>query len=155
MVRSIYLILNENTQKFENKQRIKRDLPASWSLITILSCHQSGTKELHDMRMRVGDSIQREWYMKKKENEGDRRKGTIRACDSFVLAFVGGAGSMGCWCGNFIEHVRRKTTRLWKKKLVSHRKLELDPPSLVVYYKNKVMMLKITLEKRQNSLTIL
>ena len=93
--------------------------------------------------------------MKKKKNEGDGRKGTLRACDSFILAFVGGAGSMGCWCGNFIEHVRRKTTRLWKKKTGKSQKTGAYLPSLVVYYKNKVMMLKITLEKRQNSLTIL
>ena len=35
--------------------QIKRDLPVSWSLIKILSCHQSGTKESHEKRMRVAD----------------------------------------------------------------------------------------------------
>ena len=90
----------------------------------------------------------------KKENGGDGREGTIRACDSFVLAFVGGAGNMGRWRGPLIEHVRRKTTRLWKKTGKS-QKTGAYLPFLVVYSKNKVMMLKITLEKRQNSLTIL
>ena len=90
----------------------------------------------------------------KKENGGDGRKGTKRACDSFVLAFVGGAGSMDCWCGIFIENVRSKTTRLWKK-IGKSQKTGAYLPSPVVYYKNKVMLLKITLEKRQNSLTIL
>lgn len=32
---------------------IKRDLPAGWGLIEILSCHQSGTKESHERRMRI------------------------------------------------------------------------------------------------------
>ena len=90
----------------------------------------------------------------KKENGGDGGEGTIRACDSFVLAFVGGAGNMGRWRGPLIEHVRRKTTRLWKKTGKS-QKTGAYLPFLVVYCKNKVMMLKITLEKRQNSLTIL
>ena len=90
----------------------------------------------------------------KKENEGDGREGTIRACDSFVLAFVGGAGSMGRWRGIFFEHVRRKKTRLGKKTGKSQM-TGAYLPSPVVHYKNKVMMLKITLEKRQNSLTIL
>ena len=54
----------------------------------------------------------------KKENEGDGRdgrEGTIRVCDSFVLAFVGGASNMGRWRGIVIDHVRRKKTRLGKK----------------------------------------
>ena len=33
--------------------KIKRDLPGSRCLIGILSCHQSGTKESHEMHMRI------------------------------------------------------------------------------------------------------
>ena len=48
----IYIHTNIFTSK---TYKIKRDLPVSWSLITILSCHQSGRKESHEMRMRVAD----------------------------------------------------------------------------------------------------
>ena len=67
---------------------------------------------------------------------------------------VGGASSMGSWRGNFIRHVRRKTTKLWKKTGKSP-KTGAYLPSLVVHCKNKAMMLKIILAKRQNSLTML
>ena len=67
--------------------------------------------------------------------------------------FVGGASNMGRWCGIFIRHVRRKTTKLWRKtgKLP---KIGAYPLSLVVYCENKAIMLKIFLEKTLNSLTI-
>ena len=99
-------------------------------------------------------SIQREWYKKKTERRRREEGYNKGMWLLFVVAFVGGAGSMDCWCGIFIEHVRRKKTRLWKKTVKS-QKTAAYLPSLVVYYKNKVMILKITLEKRQNSLTIL
>ena len=35
--------------------KIKRGLPVSRCLIAILSCHQSGTKESHEMRMHIAD----------------------------------------------------------------------------------------------------
>ena len=61
---------------------IKRDLPVSWSLIEILSCHQSGTKESHEMRMRNA-SQSSNWVVREKETKKEGREG-LRACDSFV-----------------------------------------------------------------------
>ena len=53
---------------------IKRDLPVSGSLIEILSCHQSGTKESHEMCMRItSQSLKR--VVQEKRNEGGREGG--------------------------------------------------------------------------------
>ena len=59
----------------------------------------------------------------KKENGGDRREGRIRACDSFVLAFVGGAA----WAVGVVSSAKMLEEKRPNcgKKLVSHRKLEL------------------------------